>query len=63
MQLKKEPNASHIGYITLAFAWVLLGFCSRFARVGSHCVAFCSRWFTSGEMEIKCKTRVKQHIV
>ena len=34
--IEKEPNASlkhRIGYITLAFACVLLAFCSLFARV------------------------------
>ena len=31
--IEKEPNASRIGYITLAFACVLLALCLRFACV------------------------------
>ena len=31
--IEKEPNASSIGYITRAFACVLLAFCLRFACV------------------------------
>ena len=30
--IEKEPNASHIGYITLAFARILLAFCSRWVK-------------------------------
>ena len=33
-----QASNIHSGYITLAFACVLLAFCSRFARVGSRWV-------------------------